>query len=159
MLRHLRFLCFVLLAALAGAVAGRVAGEVRRRTEAGEDPMDIDITTISLRPTDLVPGLVAAFRVRDTPWSWLHIPSWLAAFGVNFGVAAVGGDLSRLREMAERAAFGVAGIAFRDSPEAAPVEPIHFDAATDDGNPAPRPTMPPSMEWTPPGPAGYPPRP
>ena len=41
-------------------------------------------------------------RVRDRPWSWLHIPSWLAAFAVNFAVAAVGSDLQKLREMAEQ---------------------------------------------------------
>ena len=146
MLRRLRFVLFIAIAAIAGALAGRLAAEFRRRTEAGEDPMDIDITSISLRPSDLVPGIVAAFRVRDTPWSWLHIPSWLAAFGVNLGVAAVGGDLGRLREMAERAAFGVAGIEFPE-PEEEPDRPARpFDAATDDGNPAPRA----SAQWAPP---------
>jgi hypothetical protein len=120
MFGRLRLIVFVLIAAVAGAVAGRIAAEARRRAEAGEDPAGIDIRSITLRAQDLVPGLVAAVRVRDKPWSWLHIPSWLAAFGVNFGVAAVGGDLSRLRTMAERAAFGMAGIEVPgdDEPEA-----------------------------------------
>ncbi len=110
MLRRLRLVLLVAIAAVAGAVAGRVAAEARRRHDAGEEPAGLDLSAITVRPQDLVPGLVAALRVRDRPWSWLHIPSWLAAFGVNFGVAAVGGDLSRLREMAEHAAFGMAGL-------------------------------------------------
>lgn len=110
MLRRLRSLILILLFALAGALLGRIAAEVRRRQEAGEDPADIDIRTIRIRPADLVPGLVAAVRVHDQPWSWLRIPSWLAAFSVNLAVAAVGGDLSRFRDMAERYAFGLAGI-------------------------------------------------
>ena len=110
MLRRLRFLLLIAVAAVAGAVAGRVAADVRRRREAGEAPAGFDLARITVRAQDLVPGLVAAVRVRDQPWSWLHIPSWIAAFGVNFGVAAVGGDLSRLRGMAERAVFGLAGL-------------------------------------------------
>jgi hypothetical protein len=110
MLRRLRFLFFVALAAVAGAVAGRIAAEARRRQEAGESPAGLDLSKITIRVQDLVPGAVAAVRVRDTPWSWLHVPSWLAAFAVNFAVAAVGGDFSRLREMAERAVFATAGI-------------------------------------------------
>lgn len=110
MLKRLRFVLFIALAALGGALAGRVAAEARRKSEAGEDPASIDFAAIRVRPQDLVPGLVAAVRVHDQPWSWLHIPSWLAAFGVNFGVSAVGGDLSQFREMAEQAAFRFAGI-------------------------------------------------
>jgi hypothetical protein len=108
-MRRVRFLLFIAFAAIAGAVAGRVAAEVRRQQEAGE-PVELSLKDVKIRVQDVVPGLVAAVRVRDTPWSWLHIPSWLAAFGVNFGVGAVGGDLSHIREMAERAAFGFAGI-------------------------------------------------
>ncbi|RLT44259.1 MAG: hypothetical protein DWI58_01450 [Chloroflexi bacterium] len=108
-MRHIRFLLFIAIAAVAGAVAGRVAAQVRRQQESGE-PIDISLSDVKIRAQDLIPGLVAAARVRDTPWSWLHIPSWMAAFGVNFGVGAVGGDLSRIREMAERAAFSFAGI-------------------------------------------------
>ncbi len=108
-MRHIRFLLMIALAAVAGAVAGRIAAEVRRQQESG-DPVDISLSDVRIRAQDIVPGLVAAARVRDTPWSWLHIPSWLAAFGVNFSVGAVGGDLSRIREMAERAALSFAGI-------------------------------------------------
>ncbi|RJQ13147.1 MAG: hypothetical protein C4558_00460 [Dehalococcoidia bacterium] len=63
-----------------------------------------------MRPQDLVPGIVAALRVNDAPWSWLHIPSPLAAFGVNLGVAAFGGDLAALRQSVERAATGALGL-------------------------------------------------
>lgn len=110
MLRRLRTLVLVLLFAVAGAALGRIAAEIRRRQEAGEDPADIDIRQVRIRLADVVPGLVAAVRVRDQPWSWLHIPSWLAAFAVNLAVAAAGGDFSRLRDMAERYAFSMAGI-------------------------------------------------
>jgi len=49
-----------------------------------------------LRPRDVIPGLVAALRVHDKPWSFLHIPAWLAAFAVNFGLAAMGRELGPL---------------------------------------------------------------
>lgn len=114
----------ILIAAALGAVLGRVALEVRQRVEAGEPPETVDLRRVTVRIQDLVPGLVAAMRVRDVPWSWLHIPSWLAAFAVNVAVAAVGGDLSRLREMVERAAMGAAGLAPEESREPeAPWEP------------------------------------
>ncbi|GMU41399.1 MAG: hypothetical protein AMXMBFR23_22650 [Chloroflexota bacterium] len=114
----------ILIAAALGAVLGRVALEVRQRVEAGEPPETVDLRRVTVRIQDLVPGLVAAMRVRDVPWSWLHIPSWLAAFAVNVAVAAVGGDLSRLREMVERAAMGVAGLAPEEPREPeAPWEP------------------------------------
>jgi hypothetical protein len=43
-----------------------------------------------------MPGLVAALRVHDRPWSFLHIPSWLAAFTVNFAFTALGRELGPL---------------------------------------------------------------
>ena len=167
MMGRIRFLLFIAIAAIVGAVAGRVAAEVRRQQEAGE-PIDISLNDVKVQIQDLVPGLVAAARVRDTPWSWLHIPSWMAAFGVNFGVGAVGGDLSRIREMAERAAFGFAGI---EIPRDEPAEVIY--AVVDDepptAPPAPAAPTPPSttayasattsmngggsVTWTAPGPA------
>lgn len=164
---RVRFLLFIAFAAIAGAVAGRVAAEVRRQQEAGE-PIELSLKDVKIRAQDVVPGLVAAVRVRDTPWSWLHIPSWLAAFGVNFGVGAVGGDLSRIREMAERAAFGFAGIEIpRDEDDEAadtPDEDIHvasvYTVVTDEPAP-PRPTASPpanpasgsgSVTWTAPVP-------
>jgi hypothetical protein len=60
---------------------------------------------LRVRPQDVVPGVVAAFRVGDPPWSWFHIPRWLAAFGVNFATAALSGDLGRLRELFEAGGF------------------------------------------------------
>ncbi len=131
-MRRIRFLLFIAVAAIVGAVAGRVAAEVRRQQEAGE-PISVSLDDVKIRIQDVVPGLVAAARVRDTPWSWMHIPSWMAAFGVNFGVAAVGGDLSRIREMAERAAFGFAGIELPGEDE--PVSEVIY-AVTDDAPPS-----------------------
>lgn len=114
MLRRLRSLAIILLAAAAGAVLGRLALEARKNVDQGEPATAIDLDRITLRAQDFVPGLVAAFRVNDPPWSWLPIPAWLAAFLVNFGVGAVGGDMTRLREEAERAAFRFAGLDARD---------------------------------------------
>ena len=114
MLRRLRTALIVLVAAALGAVLGRVAFQARDRLEAGEPLSSIEFGRATLRVQDFVPGLVAAFRVNDAPWSWFHIPSWLAAFAVNFGVGAAGGDLARLRKRAERAAFEMAGLDARD---------------------------------------------
>lgn len=114
MLRRIRSLVFVMVAAAAGAFLGRLALNARQRMEAGEPATAIDPASMSLRVQDVVPGLVAAFRVKDAPWSWFHIPSWLAAFAVNFGMGALGGDLARLRERAERTAFEFAGLDPRD---------------------------------------------
>ncbi len=134
MLRRLRTVVLVALFALIGAVGGRFAADLRRQTEAGEEP-HIDLDAITLRPRDIVPGLVAAIRVRDRPWSYLHIPSWLAALCVNFGLAAFGGDLAALQRMAR----GLGGLGFDpgshfdDEPPAAPDEP---PAAWDGDEPA-----------------------
>lgn len=114
MLRRLRTVVLVLVAAALGAVLGRVAFQARERMEAGEPATSVDLGAITLRVQDFIPGLVAAFRVNDAPWSWFRIPSWLAAFAVNFSVGAAGGDLSRLRERAERTAFEMAGLDARD---------------------------------------------
>lgn len=114
MIRKLRSLIIIVIAAALGAVLGRVVLEVRHRIDAGEPPESVDLRRVTVRIQDLVPGFVAAMRVRDVPWSWLHIPPWLAAFVVNLGTAAVGGDLSRLREMVERSAMSLAGMAPRD---------------------------------------------
>lgn len=109
MLGRLRTALLVLAGAVAGAVLGRVVLEARHRQQAGLDPMDLDIRRVTLRPQDVVPGVVAALRVNDAPWSWLHIPSPIAAFGVNLGLAAFGGDLASLRQAVERAASGALG--------------------------------------------------
>ncbi len=99
MVHRLRVLLVALLFAAAGAVAGRLVGEMRRKQAAGLDPR-IDLDDVDLRPRDVVPGLVAALRVTDRPWSFLHIPPWAAAFSVNFAVAAFGRELGPLVRMA-----------------------------------------------------------
>lgn len=114
MFRRLRSLAFILLGAALGAVVGRVALQARQNVEQGEPAAAVDFEHITLRMQDVVPGLVAAFRVNDAPWSWFHIPGWLAAFAVNAGVGAVGGDITKLREQAERCVFGLAGLDARD---------------------------------------------
>ncbi|HET6690339.1 MAG TPA: hypothetical protein VFG74_05695 [Miltoncostaeaceae bacterium] len=122
---RLRGLIFILLAALAGAAAGRAFAEARRRAEVGEDPTALDFASLRPRPQDLVPGIVAGFRVRETPWSWLGIPGWLAAFGVNFGASALAGDLQRIREMFQDELPG-----FGDAPPPAQpyVTPVNGDS-------------------------------
>ena len=77
-MRRVRSLLFVLLAAALGAVLGRIALEARQKMDAGEAPTSVDLRRVTIRVQDEIPGLVAAFRVNDTPWSWFHIPSWLA---------------------------------------------------------------------------------
>ena len=158
MMRRIRFLLLIAVAAAVGAVAGRVAAEVRRQREAGER-IDLSLADVKIRLQDLVPGLVAAARVRDTPWSLLHIPSWLAAFAMNLGVGAVGGDLSRIREMAERAAFGLAGIEIADDDDDPDGLAAYGSVLDDDDLPPPRPASHAStngggsVTWTAPGPA------
>lgn len=157
MMGRIRFLLLIAIAASAGAVAGRVAAEVRRQRDAGQH-IDLSLADVKIRLQDVVPGLVAAARVRDTPWSWLHIPSWLAAFGMNLGVGAVGGDLSRIREMAERAAFGFAGIEIPRDDD--PDDIGAYEVVLDDNDLAPRGAAAHtstngdgSVTWTAPGPS------
>lgn len=114
MLRRLRSVIVVLIAAAVGAVLGRIALQARERMDAGGSPADIDLGQISFRVQDVIPGLVAAFRVNDAPWSWFHIPAWMAAFGVNFGVGAAGGDIAALKSRAERMAFDAVGLDARE---------------------------------------------
>lgn len=87
MMRRLRVAFAALLSAALGAVAGRMAADLRRSAAAGE-ALAIDPGGFELRPQDIVPGIVAAMRVGDRPWSFLHIPPWMAAFFVSFTVAA-----------------------------------------------------------------------
>jgi hypothetical protein len=142
-MRRVRSLLFVLLAAALGAVLGRIALEARQKMDAGEAPTSVDLRRVTIRVQDVIPGLVAAFRVNDTPWSWFHIPSWLAAFGVNFGLTAVGGDITRLREQAERMAFDVAGLDARDFGLGGDYEDGEFEGDTDESPSAsPLPDMP-----------------
>lgn len=142
-MRRVRSLLFVLLAAALGAVLGRIALEARQKMDAGEAPTSVDLRHVTIRVQDVIPGLVAAFRVKDAPWSWFHIPSWLAAFGVNFGLTAVGGDITRLREQAERVAFEVAGLDARDFGLGGDYEEGEFEGDTDESpGVSPLPDMP-----------------
>ncbi len=98
MIRSLRRAVMVMVYAVVGAVAGRVAMDLRQRHLRGE-PLEVKLDASSLRPQEVVPGLIAAMRVRDRPWSYLHIPGWFAAFAVNFAVAALGRELRPLDEV------------------------------------------------------------
>ena len=95
MIRFLRKSVLVIVYAVLGAVAGRVAMDLRRRHAEGE-PLEVKLDASSLRPQEIIPGLIAALRVRDRPWSYLHIPGWFAAFTVNFAVSALGRELRPL---------------------------------------------------------------
>jgi len=95
MFRRLFAVLFALLAAVGGAILGKIVADARRQAERdGVQHLDMDVT--ALHPRDVMPGLIAALRVRDRPWSFLHIPSWLAAFTVNFAFAALAHDLEPL---------------------------------------------------------------
>lgn len=113
MMRRLRIAFSALLFAALGAVAGRMAADLRRSTAAGGTPT-IDPSGLELRPQDIVPGIVAAMRVGDRPWSFLRIPPWVAAFAVSFTVAAF------LREIGELT--GVGGRGSAQSPAESPTE-------------------------------------
>ena len=110
MLRRLRSLLLIALGAVAGALAGRLAAELRRRSEAGEELggalNSVSLNPRTLSPRELVPGIVAAVRVRDVPWSYLHVPSWLAALAVNFGAAALARELAQLSELTRGGGWG-----------------------------------------------------
>jgi hypothetical protein len=106
MLRRLRSFVLIVIAAIGGAACGRAVAEMREPREPGLDAPAPRSTTFAIRPQDVVPGIVAAFRVGEAPWSWLHIPGWLAAFAVNFAAAALIGDLQRLRDMFEGGIMG-----------------------------------------------------
>lgn len=98
-MRRIRNIVLALAFAALGVSAGRFVADSRRRAEAGE-PFEPHFDAVAMPGVrDLVPGLVAALRVHDRPWSYLHLPSWLAAFAVNFVVAAFGRDLPFLRAL------------------------------------------------------------
>jgi len=148
-MRRLRSLCYILVAAALGAVIGRLAFQARERLDAGEPIPTLDIASAQPRMQDVIPGLVAAFRVQDAPWSWFHIPGWMAAFVVNAAVGAVGGDFASIRERVERIAFEFAGLDARDfglggsddrDEPSAPYEPATDTAWT---APPPPPASPP----------------
>ena len=101
MFRRLRQLIVAVLFGVLGAAAGRAFVDLRRQQEAGEQPSlsSLSLDRINVRPQDVVPGIVAAMRVTNRPWSWLHIPPWIAAFAVNFGLVAFARELGSLRGM------------------------------------------------------------
>lgn len=95
--RRIIGILFAVVAGVAGAFAGRYVARMRREAAAeyvAQPPPEADEPM--LRPRDVIPGLIAALRVHDKPWSYLHIPAWLAAFAVNFGLAAMGRELGPL---------------------------------------------------------------
>jgi hypothetical protein len=94
-MRFVRTVLAALVFSALGAAAGRFVAQWRREQAAGLAPQ-VDLASAQPRPRDLVPGLIAALRVRDRPWSYLHVPSWLAAFTVNFAVAALARELGPL---------------------------------------------------------------
>ena len=93
MFSRLRLMVLSGLFAALGAVSGHIVAEVRRQQESAESP-HLDLNHINVRPRDIAPGVVAAMRVSGRPWSWLHVPPWLAAFGVNFAIAAFAREIS-----------------------------------------------------------------
>lgn len=91
-MRFIRTVLGALIAAALGAVLGRLVAGLRREAQ-GDEAMAFDAASLAPSPQEFVPGLVAALRVQDAPWSALHVPPWLAAFAVNFALAAVGREL------------------------------------------------------------------
>ena len=114
MLRRLRSIVLVIIAAAVGAALGKIALQARHRMDANEPLMSVEFRELNLRAQDFIPGLVAAFRVKDAPWSWFHIPGWMAAFAVNFGIGAAGGDITALKARVERMAFDAVGLDARE---------------------------------------------
>jgi len=114
-----------------GAAAGRAFVDLRKQQEAGEQPTvpSMSLDRISVRPQDVVPGIIAAMRVTNRPWSWLHIPPWIAAFAINFGLVAFARELGSLRGMSMGSIPGM-GDAESDPPwddgpaDGAPTSPV-----------------------------------
>jgi hypothetical protein len=91
--RFIRTILGAVIAAALGVVLGRLVAGLRREAQ-GEEAIAFDASTLVPQPQDVVPGLVAALRVSDAPWSALHVPPWLAAFAVNFALTALGSELA-----------------------------------------------------------------
>ncbi len=96
MFRRIVSILFAVAFAAAGVVAGRLFVDLRRQVDEGEE-LHIDTSRIRIDPRELVPGLIAAMRVHDRPWSFLHVPSWLAAFAINFSFVAFASELAPVR--------------------------------------------------------------
>ena len=119
-MRFIRTILGALIAAALGVVLGRLVAGLRREAQ-GEEPMAFDASTLLPQPQDVVPGLVAALRVSDAPWSALHVPPWLAAFVVNFALTALGREIAPLLRT-----FGIGG----DEDDADEPAPGHSDLWT-----------------------------
>ena len=92
MLRKLFTIALALIAAMLGVLAGRMVAQMRTRAAGAQvAPQPVNGR---VHPRDVMPGLVAALRVRDRPWSYLHVPPWLAAFSVNFAFAALRSEVA-----------------------------------------------------------------
>ena len=85
--------------AFLGAVAGRALVELRHRRH-GADLPPISPRDLLPGPGDVIPGLIAAARASEPPWSYLHIPRWLAAAGVSFVTTAFSRELQPLFDVA-----------------------------------------------------------
>lgn len=143
-MRRIRSILLALAFAALGTAAGRFIAESRRRAEAGE-PFEPSLDSVAMPGVrELLPGLVAALRVHDRPWSYLHIPGWLAAFAVNLIVAAFGRELPFLSALGITVAEAAPDIEYAPPP-----------------TPPPPPFTPPATEvWTtgsPPAPSSPPP--
>ncbi|MDA1062470.1 MAG: hypothetical protein O2895_06150 [Chloroflexi bacterium] len=141
MFRKLRIVLIAVGFAVLGAAAGRLAADLRRRREQGE-PLEITREAAMPRPQEVVPGLVAALRVRDRPWVYLQIPGWFAAFAVNFAFSALGRELrpfarARFGEEAQAAPFWEREL--RTEARTIDVSPVEDReaAATEDGTAEP----------------------
>ena len=101
MFRRLRQLVIAVIFGVLGAAAGRAFVDLRRQRQSGEpsETPTLSLDRISVRPQDVAPGIVAAMRVTNRPWSWLHIPPWLAAFAINFALVAFARELASMRGM------------------------------------------------------------
>jgi hypothetical protein len=97
-MRRLLSLLFALGCAVLGAAAGRAIVRWREESAAGREP-SFDLEGLQPTPREVIPGLVAALRVHDQPWSSLHIPSWLAAFVVNAALGGLSKELAPLLRM------------------------------------------------------------
>jgi len=112
--RFIRTILGAVIAAALGVVLGRLVAGLRREAQ-GEEAMALDAAALVPQPQDIVPGLVAALRVSDAPWSALHVPPWLAAFAVNFALTALGSELAPWLRT-----FGIGGDEDEAGDEAAP---------------------------------------
>jgi hypothetical protein len=92
MFRKLLAIAAAVMAAVLGLLAGRMVAQWRAQSAAGAS-LHIEPPSRRVRARDLMPGLMAALRTRDRPWSYLHVPPWLAAFAVNFAFAALQGEM------------------------------------------------------------------